>query len=120
MQELFLQLAVVVLGVMEQRQAAFARCLFEHCRVGLFPAINYSQSRHYFLWFVAQVRAGEGTAFCAKDWKVVRHEVDFVLWKVLGSESLETVSVLSLWKLITSSLIDAKAVSITIRQLWTI
>lgn len=52
-------------------------------------------------WFVTQVRAGEGTALCAKDWKVVRHEVDVVLWKVLGSESLETVSdVLSLWKLI--------------------
>lgn len=43
-------------------------------------------------WFVTQVRAGEGTALCAKAWKVVRHEVDFVLWKVLGSESLETVS----------------------------
>lgn len=50
---------------------------------------------------MTQVRAGEGTALCAKDWKVVRHEVDVVLWKVLGSESLETVSdVLSLWKLI--------------------
>lgn len=52
---------------------------------------------------------------------MVRHEVDFELWKVLGSESLETVSdVLSLWKLITSSLIDVKAISITVRQLWTI
>lgn len=46
---------------------------------------------------MAQVRAGEGTALCTKAWEVVRHEVDFVLWKVLGSESLETVSdVLSL------------------------
>lgn len=67
------------------------------------------------------MRAREGTALCAKDWKVVRHEVDFELWKVLGSESLETVSdVLSLWKLITSSLIDVKAISITVRQLWTV
>lgn len=47
---------------------------------------------------------------------MVRHEVDFELWKVLGSESLETVSdVLSLWKLITSSLIDVKAISITVK-----
>lgn len=42
--------------------------------------------------------------------------MDFELWKVLGSESLETVSdVLSLWKLITSSLIDVKAISITVK-----
>lgn len=95
----------MALGVMEQRQVALARCLVEHCGVGLFPATNNSQSSHCFLCRVGKLvcnsiaRAGGETALYAKDWKVVRHEVYFVLLKVLGSEPLETVSdVLSLWK----------------------
>lgn len=54
------------------------------------------------------MRAGEETALCAKDWKVVRHEVNFVVLKVLDSEPLETVScVLPVWKL--AGVVDVKS-----------
>lgn len=75
----------MALGVVEQRRVSLARCLVEHCRVGLLPATK-SQSSHYVLCSGGKlvcnsiVRAREETALCAKDWKVATHEVNFVLF----------------------------------------
>lgn len=83
---------------MEQGEVALAKCLVEHCRVGLFPATNNRQSSHCLICRIGKlvcnsvIRAGEQTTMYAKDWKVVGHGVNFVLLKVLVSEPFETIS----------------------------